>query len=69
MNDEANFEKWVLENKLDTLLKPEELFGLSEEFTDLLLYDWTISERKGVEEVEEMWEKRRVDKWNKNKEY
>jgi hypothetical protein len=57
------FEQWVVNNKLDTLLKPKEvkifkehnlgykdlkLFGLTKRITELLLYDWTIYRRKGV---------------------
>jgi len=57
------FEEWVVNNKLDTLLKPKEikifkeqnmhykdlkLFGVGTEVSDLLLYDWTIAKRKGV---------------------
>ena len=66
MKEEINrglFEEWVIDNKLDKLLKPKEikifkehnmgyndlkLFGLTEIHTDLLLYDWTIAKRKGV---------------------
>ena len=62
-NEAGDFKTWVIDNKLDKLLKPKEvkifkernmgyndlkLFGLTEEFTDLLLYDWTIAKRKGV---------------------
>ena len=57
------FEQWVVNNKLDNLLKPKEvkifkehnlgykdlkLFGLTKRITELLLYDWTIYRRKGV---------------------
>ncbi len=62
-NEVGDFEKWVVKNKLGKLLKPKDikifkehnmryndlkLFGLSEEVTDLLLWDWTIAKRKGV---------------------
>ena len=67
-NEAGDFKTWVIDNKLDKLLKPKEvkifkernmgyndlkLFGLSEEVTDLLLYDWTIAKRQGGRLYEE----------------
>ena len=58
-NEAGDFKTWVINNKLDKLLKPKEvkifkennmgyndlkLFGLTEEVTDSLLYDWTITQ-------------------------
>ena len=62
-NEAGDFKTWVINNKLNKLLKPKEikifkernmsfydlkLFGLTEEVTDLLLCEWTISKRKDV---------------------
>ena len=67
-NEVDDFKTWVIDNKLDKLLNPKEvkifkernmgyndlkLFGLSEEVTDLLLYDWTIAKRQGGRLYEE----------------
>lgn len=57
------FEKWLVEDNLNKLLEPKDikifrehnmgysdlkLFGVSEEISQLLLYDWAISKRNGV---------------------
>ena len=75
-NEVWDFKTWVIDNKLDKLLEPKEvkifkernmgyndlkLFGLSEEVTDLLLYDFTIEKRKSLLEERDEIHNSKVD--------